>query len=212
MYSIDGCKWKIFGARPKLPRVTISNATNGTSGSPEIKQENIPQSFIEKLESRYESKVFTVDGSRYWIGNTSLVFAKHIRLVPVNISRNESCIRLHIYGCSAGILEIAKSKPTMHRKPGGLAVVLGVFGGLVGTIVVTVGSWYVFKRWKTFVRIIMKCWIKIRSYLMSEDEEGYYEYYELSGSDDSEEHIYCEIQDLESVSDNVNDNVSTDEK
>jgi hypothetical protein len=32
---------------------------------------------------------------------------------------------------------------------------------------------------------------------MSEDEEGYYEYYELSGSDDSEEHIYCEIQDLE---------------
>ena len=38
MYSIDGCKWKIFGARPKLPQVTTSNATNGTSINPELKQ------------------------------------------------------------------------------------------------------------------------------------------------------------------------------
>lgn len=38
MYSIDGCKWKIFGAKPKLPRVIISNATNGISVNPEIKQ------------------------------------------------------------------------------------------------------------------------------------------------------------------------------
>lgn len=38
MYSIDGCKWKIFGARPKLPQVTIPNATNGTPANPELKQ------------------------------------------------------------------------------------------------------------------------------------------------------------------------------
>jgi hypothetical protein len=38
MYSIDGCKWKIFGARPKLPQVIISNATNEVSITPEVKQ------------------------------------------------------------------------------------------------------------------------------------------------------------------------------
>lgn len=37
--------------------------------------------------------------------------------------------------------------------------------------------------------------------MKSEDlyEEGYYEYYEISGSEGSEEHIYCEIQDLEVI-------------
>ena len=38
MYSIDGCTWKIFGARPKLPQVTISNAPNEVSITPEVKQ------------------------------------------------------------------------------------------------------------------------------------------------------------------------------
>ena len=63
-----------------------------------------PASFIEKLKSRYESKVFAIDNSLHWIGNTSLIFAKHIRLVPINISGNEICIRFDIYGCSAGML------------------------------------------------------------------------------------------------------------
>jgi hypothetical protein len=36
--------------------------------------------------------------------------------------------------------------------------------------------------------------------MMSEksDEDGYYAYYELSG-EESEEHIYCEVQDLQVI-------------
>ena len=55
------------------------------------------------------------------------------------------------------MLEIEKPKP-IPRKSAGAAVVLGIFGGLIGTIVVIGGSWYASKHWN----IIMNYLIKIR--------------------------------------------------
>jgi hypothetical protein len=51
MYSIDGCKWKIFGARPKLPQVAISNATIETSIKAEPRKVGVTIPFTTVFQS-----------------------------------------------------------------------------------------------------------------------------------------------------------------
>ena len=69
---------------------------------------------VKQLKTKYETKTFAVGGNISWIGNKSIIFAKYIRLVPTDISGsgNKTCIRVTIYGCSAGksIASLATSR------------------------------------------------------------------------------------------------------